>query len=293
MTRYPPPSFACALDALRQGVDDTRRAETITAVTETEFDAYRDNRVMDCLACGPTSSPATREHVFAQWLLRELDSPSMSFYRRHGDGSTEPHRQPINLASFTLRRICEDCNNGWMGQLEEAAKPVIVPLMRGERQLGTLEEAERWTLARWVAKTAIVDSYAIGAECPIDLSVLRWMRRNLDDVPGRFAAAAFQVEVNFIGHMQNGVIRDLLAGGKAAGNITVIALPRVIFVCAFPMLPEPTYVCKCVPHGCWPLWPHYRAWKLLDGKVMTEGLGEMETMLQAAESIELFQPLTG
>jgi len=160
----------------------------------------------------------------------------MSFYRRYGDGSTEPHRQPINLESFVLRRICENCNNGWMSKLEEVVKPILVPLMRGERQLGSLEESEKWALARWVAKTAIIDSYAIGAECPIDLSVLRWMKHNLDDVPGRFAAAAFQVSgANFIGHFQSGIIRDLLVEGeRVAGNITVIALPKLILASLFP-----------------------------------------------------------
>jgi hypothetical protein len=249
---------------------------------------------MDCLACGQTSSPASREHVFAQWLLKELGSPSMSFYRRYGDGSTEPHRQPINLESFVLRRICENCNNGWMSKLEEVVKPILVPLMRGERQLGSLEESEKWALARWVAKTAIIDSYAIGAECPIDHSVLRWMKHNLDDVPGRFAAAAFQVSgANFIGHFQSGIIRDLLVEGeRVAGNITVIALPKLILACAFPMLAAASYVCRCNPHGCWPLWPDYRAWRHLEGTPLDASVGEMETMMQAAESIELFQPLT-
>jgi hypothetical protein len=87
------------------------------------------------------------------------------------------------------------------------------------------------------------------------------------------------------------MIRDLLTDVKVGGNITVIAMPRVIFACAFPMLPEATYVCKCNPHGCWPLWPDYKAWRLLDGKPLNLALGEMEAMVQAAESIELFQPL--
>ena len=145
-------------------------------------------------------SPATREHVFARWLLKELRSPSMTFYRRHGDGRTEPYRQTIALESFTLKRICEDCNNEWMARLEELVKPTVVSLMRGERGLSELSEDERRRLARWVAKTAIVDSYAIGAECPIDLLPLRWMKQHENDVPGRFAVAAYQIDLNGIGH---------------------------------------------------------------------------------------------
>jgi hypothetical protein len=36
------------------------------------------------------------------------------------------------------------------------------------------------------------------------------------------------------GHLQIGLIIDLLLGDKVAGNIIVIALPRLAFVCAFP-----------------------------------------------------------
>lgn len=108
---------------------------------------------------------------------------------------------------------------------------------------------------------------------------------------GRFAVAAFDVNLNGIGHFQCGVIRDLLNGEKAAGNITVIAVPKIIFVCAFPMLAELSYTCRCVPHHCWPLWPDYKSWKLLAGKPLNASEGELETMMRAAESIELFQSL--
>lgn len=216
----------------------------------------------------------------------------MTFYRRYEDGKTEPYRQTISLQSFILRRICEGCNNGWMSRLEDSVKPTIVALMKGERGLSELSEDERRRLARWGAKTAIVDSYAIGAECPIDFSLLRWMKQNENDVPGRFAVAAYQIDLNSIGHFQCGIVRDLLVEGKIAGNITVIAIPRVIFVCAFPMLAEPTYVCICLRHDCWPLWPDFRAWKLLNGRPLNPALGETETMMQAAEAVELFQPLT-
>lgn len=146
---------------------------------------------MDCLACGQTSSPATKEHVFSQWLPRELGSPSMSFYRRYGDGSSAPYRQMINLESFTLKRICQDCNNGWMSRLENLVKPTMVALMRRERHLDSLAEVEKRALAKWAAKTAIVDSYSVGAECPIDSSVLKWMQRNQSDVPGPLRCCRF------------------------------------------------------------------------------------------------------
>jgi hypothetical protein len=51
--------------------------------------------------------------------------------------------------------------------------------------------------------------------------------------------AACRTEKNYFAHVQVGVIRDLIGGGKASGNIILIAIPKVAFACAFPMLPIP------------------------------------------------------
>jgi hypothetical protein len=246
---------------------------------------------MDCLACGITSSPPSREHVFAQWLLDALGGISMNFYRRHGDGRREIHRKTINLRSFTLKRICEDCNNGWMCRLEEALKPILLPLLKGAKHLEALDEDERRILAKWLGKTAIIDSYAIGAECPVDKTLLRWMARDERSTPGRFGVAACPVPLNGVGHFQFGKIHDLFDGGKAAGQIMAIALPGVVFVCGFPMLAEAPVEYRCVRPNCFPLWPTPTSWRPLEGKPVEPGLDELETMMSVAEWIEVFQPL--
>src|ERR1700683_4987662 len=132
---------------------------------------------MDCLACGPTSSPATREHVFARWLLKEFGpDTSMALFRQHGDGTEEQKRTEIKLDSFTLRKICENCNNGWMSKLEDAAQPLILAVIKDGRRLSGMPEEERQIMARWAAKTAIIESHAVGAECPVSGVFLRWMK---------------------------------------------------------------------------------------------------------------------
>src|ERR1700689_5341416 len=115
-----------------------------------------DNRGENCLACGETPSPASREHVFARWLLEELQSldAPISLYRGFGDGSSKQERVAIRLDSFKLKRVCEACNNGWMSHLESTAKPIIIGLIRGGRSLSSLEEEDRRILARWAGKTA-------------------------------------------------------------------------------------------------------------------------------------------
>jgi hypothetical protein len=245
---------------------------------------------MDCLACGITGSPATREHVFSSWLLKEFGpNASMALYRHSGDGSERKVRAEIKLDSFRLKRICEDCNNGWMSDLETSAKPLILALIKDGRQLHSLFETERRALARWAAKTAIVESHAVGAECPVSADFLKKIRTSFDGTPGRLAVAARHTEALGFGHLQVGVIRDLIGGGKAAGNIIIIALPKLAFACAFPMLQELPFECRSVEGLYTPLWPPARGWHQMKQTPMPAGVDELEALLSMAERIELFQ----
>jgi hypothetical protein len=227
------------------------------------------NGRVNCLACGETAAPRSSEHVFAQWLLRELeylDAP-IALYRAFSDGSSKQERVPIKLDSFKLKRVCVACNNGWMSWLEDSTKPILLPLMKGKRTLDSLEEEERRMLAKWAGKTAIIESHAVGAESPFDPQFLRWMRARTDNLPGRFCVVACGQLRLGIGHLQVGVIRDLIGGGIAAGNVIVIVLPRMAFTCMFPMLPT-DYEPRCVPSLYTPLWPGRRAWKAMDQTTM-------------------------
>jgi hypothetical protein len=246
---------------------------------------------MDCLACGITSSPASREHVFSNWLLREFDPEvSMSLFRMLGDGSRKQVRIEVKLASFRLKEICEACNNGWMSDLETAAKRLILALIRGTLDLANVSDDERRTLAKWAGKTAIIESHSVGAECPVEKNYLRFMRTSAD-VPGRFAVAACRTELVGFGHMQVGIIRDLIGGGKAAGNIVMIALPKLAFACAFPMLETP-YECRCVKSLYTPLWPHPASWRDMNQSAMKQEPDDLEMLAAMAERIELFHRLT-
>jgi hypothetical protein len=243
---------------------------------------------MDCLACGTTSSPASREHVFSKWLLAEFGpNISMALFKRLDDGAREQRRAEIRLDSFKLKRICECCNNGWMSKLEESAKPLVLGLIRGVRELGLLSDDERRILARWAGKTAIVESHSVGAECPVSCEYLKRMRTNANGIPGRFAVAACRTEIPGFGHMQIGVIRDLIGGAKVSGSIIMIALPKLVLACAFPMLEIP-YECRCVKSLYTAFWPPPAAWYPMNQTPMPPGLDDFETLAAMAERVELF-----
>ena len=92
---------------------------------------------MICLACGPTSAPESREHVFAHWILKEFGALNLmvGLSKQKADGAVEPIRQKHRLDSFKLKKICAPCNEGWMSALEGMAKPLLLALINGGRRL--------------------------------------------------------------------------------------------------------------------------------------------------------------
>jgi hypothetical protein len=244
---------------------------------------------MNCLACGETSSPASREHVFARWLLKELellDDP-IALYRAFADGSSKQERVPIKLDAFKLKRVCAPCNNGWMSQLETIAKPVLLGLIKGDKTLNSLDEEERRILAKWAGKTAIIESYAVGAESPVDPQLLRWMRDRDDNIPGRFCVAACPQSRLGLGHLQIGIFWKAIGGELFAGNVIVIVLPAVAFTCIFPKL-RMDYEPHSVPSLYKPLWPAPASWRVMDQKPMPDTFVDDTDFLHAlAERVEL------
>jgi len=53
-----------------------------------------------------------------------------------------------------VKRVCPDCNNGWMSRLENNAKPILESIL--DDKLGALDAPAQCTLALWAVKTAMV-----------------------------------------------------------------------------------------------------------------------------------------
>jgi hypothetical protein len=87
-----------------------------------------------CIFCD--SMGITKEHMWADWLRkyipRQLQNHATSFAKYHPDiieraivtRTGDPHSRRIKC-------VCGNCNNGWMSQIQESAKPYIIPLLRG------------------------------------------------------------------------------------------------------------------------------------------------------------------
>jgi hypothetical protein len=114
-----------------------------------------DLSVDPCVLC-QRASPITREHIFAQWLVRQVRGARLV--------ASDASRglAPRSAASVRIGRViagvCADCNTGWMSVLEESFRRAVFARPR----VGILPAPDRTTLSRWFTKTAVLLAHAHG-----------------------------------------------------------------------------------------------------------------------------------
>lgn len=104
-----------------------------------------------CIFCG--NAPVTLEHVWPQWLLRR--------YRVTGLVRTGPRPVAFSKRSMEIaaRCVCKPCNNGWMSELENRARPWLEPMVDGAPTV--LDSAAQFAVAAWATKTAMVFEHTL------------------------------------------------------------------------------------------------------------------------------------
>jgi hypothetical protein len=110
-----------------------------------------------CIFCG--QSGLTKEHVWPDWLknyipkdMREHTSLSVTVHPTHSDPQRK--KRSGDLRSRRLRIVCKACNNGWMGKLQEKAKPYLLPLINEE--ITVLDERGQAVVAAWITMFSMV-----------------------------------------------------------------------------------------------------------------------------------------
>jgi len=104
-----------------------------------------------CLFC--ESDANSGEHMFPLWLLRRFDTPSgvrVSLER----GSRQLPEWKMACHDHRVRFVCTACNNGWMSNLENSAKPVLERLLSDQSTV--LDPKDQSIIAAWSAKCAMV-----------------------------------------------------------------------------------------------------------------------------------------
>jgi hypothetical protein len=106
----------------------------------------------------------TREDIIPDWLaevLRDMQPSSSGVlltrsiaHKGKYLGFSQTRRGAANV--YKPRVVCKECNGRWMSQLENATKPVLTPLVQGQRR-GLLPRDQE-VIARWLKmKTLFFD----------------------------------------------------------------------------------------------------------------------------------------
>lgn len=99
--------------------------------------------------------------------------------RQHGRNKANLHHLGV-----TSRAACETCNNTWMSQFEQTARPLLTPPIQ-DRGVEWASEAEQTSVAVWAMKTALM----------LDRSVVP-SSRTVPDKDFTFLSVAFAIWTN-------------------------------------------------------------------------------------------------
>lgn len=113
-----------------------------------------------CLFCQTSLSQVERakEDVIPKWLLEHLglDKRHDLIASSHLSDVGTPLKDPRIQGSHTILQgaVCRPCNNGWMSELENHAKPFLAKMTLGEAV--TLGEDDCRVLGNWIFKTLVL-----------------------------------------------------------------------------------------------------------------------------------------
>src|SRR5262249_6953909 len=133
-----------------------------------------------CIYCGGPG--LSKEDIWPIWAKPYVprNMPRYSFMR----GVLNPNQQLQRDAkiisgdpqSRKVRAVCRKCNNGWMSVLQEHTKPVILPILKGERTV--LDRTKQNILAAWAAMTVICAEYIEPTRASISVVDRRHLFKN-------------------------------------------------------------------------------------------------------------------
>ncbi len=119
----------------------------------------RSPTLIRCTFCN-TRGPRSRQDVIPRWVGKLLGGDAPFYEDRstiaggvlHPIVQSRPHHSKT-LSIMKLRNVCDECNTGWMHDLEERARPVLAPILT--RSDAVLHSSEVGVTVQWALKTAL------------------------------------------------------------------------------------------------------------------------------------------
>lgn len=109
-----------------------------------------------CVFCGGTD--LSKEHIFAQWLLKELGIMDNAVKMTHAGFVGEISNRQHPFSKLVNGLVCKRCNNGWMSDLEGKCQQHIINLMNMENMEEGIDflSENHDIVAKWAFKNVIM-----------------------------------------------------------------------------------------------------------------------------------------
>jgi hypothetical protein len=142
-----------------------------------------------CIFCG--GGNLSKEHFWPEWASPLLPNYPINQHVEHSltiSNKTRINAQKIrnkpgNAWTKKIRVVCEACNNGWMSELETAAKPLLTPLILGRSS--TITESAVSIIAQWITLKTLVGEQNITGDAVVTKEEREKFRFNLT-IPENF-----------------------------------------------------------------------------------------------------------
>jgi len=117
--------------------------------------------MVTCIFCGQLRL-ASIEDVIPKWVRNALDPTSSVTIRAEPSGITARTQHLV----VTLRdMVCEDCNTGWMHDLEEKVRPFVKPMLTNKHGVD-LDVTQQRDLARWAVMKVLLMEHCMRKQNP-------------------------------------------------------------------------------------------------------------------------------
>jgi uncharacterized protein YlxP (DUF503 family) len=174
--------------------------------------------MVTCIFCG-LYKQASVEHVISKWIRYALDLTSSVTIRAEPSGATA-HTQ--HLVVTLCGMVCEECNTGWMHQLEEKVKPFVKPMLINKHGID-LDSTMQRDLARWATMKVLLMEHARRQQKPQLRTTLgyvpsepelAWIMKEPDPPPrSRVWLGSFETEGKYVIETQARLLTAAAAPG--------------------------------------------------------------------------------
>lgn len=138
---------------------------------------------MRCIFCGEPN--LTREHIFSGWMRDYFKHiprrrAFASFGRVYPDRTNSVEwTLPGPLRDWEVKNVCgglrDRCNTGWMKDIDDTVRPILLPLIKGEAGTPRLVPHQLEAIATWAVLKAMVVDRAPGSSWAVHHMHRRYM----------------------------------------------------------------------------------------------------------------------